>query len=333
MKVLVTGSNGFLGGALVRRLIAHGFERPRCLVRAGSDRRRLDAIEADHPDDPIEIVVGSLASVEACEALLDGVDLIFHVAASLRGSPADMFLSTVVTSKNLLEALPKTTKVVLVSSFGVYGVAQIPKGAVVDENTPLEPHPEQRDVYSHAKRRQEQLFTEEAARTGRPLTVLRPGVIYGPGGGAMSGRVGLQLPGLFLYLGGDSLLPLSYVDNCAEALVVAARSERSWGEVFNVHDDDLLTAREYLQRYEREVEKLRRLRVPYPLLMLGSHLVERYHEYSRGQLPAIFTPYKTRSLWKPQRFSNDKLHGLGWEPIVSTEEALRRTFAYLREHR
>lgn len=330
MKALVTGSNGFLGSALVRRLIAHGFERPRCLLRAGSDRGRLDAIEKDHPDHPIEVTIGSLATVQDCEALVDGVDLVFHVAAALGGSPADMFLGSVVSSKNLLEALPTETKVVLVSSFGVYGVGGIARGEVVDENTPLEPHPERRDVYSHTKRRQEQLFTDEAERSGRALTVLRPGVIYGPGGGAMSGRVGIQLPGLFLYLGGDNLLPLSYVDNCAEALVVAANSDRSWGEAFNVHDDDLITAREYLARYQREVNELRSLPIPYPLLMLGSHLVERYHAYSQGQLPAIFTPYKTRSMWKPQRFSNAKLHRLGWEPIVSTEEGLKRTFAELR---
>ncbi|HHH30004.1 MAG TPA: NAD-dependent epimerase/dehydratase family protein [Polyangiaceae bacterium] len=332
MKVLVTGSNGFLGSALVRRLLAHGFDEPRCLLRAGSDRRRLDAIERDHPEQSIEVTIGSLSSVAACEKILDGVDLVFHVAAALGGSPADMFLGSVVTSKNLIEALPERVKVVLVSSFGVYGVAGIPRGATVDESTPLEPHPERRDVYSHTKLRQERLFTEHAERSGMALTVLRPGVIYGPGGGVMSGRVGLQLPGVFLYLGGDNPLPLSYVDNCAEALVVAAKSERSWGEVYNVHDDDLLTAREYLARYQREVKQLRSVPVPYPLLMLGSYLVERYHEYSRGQLPAIFTPYKTRAMWKPQRFSNAKLHGLGWSPIVSTEEGLARTFAWAREH-
>ena len=330
MKVLVTGSNGFLGASLVRRLLAHGFDRPRCLLRPGSDRHRLDAIERDHPG-RIEVKIGSLSSVAACEELMDGVDLVFHVAAALGGSAADMFLGSVVASKNLIAALPSHVKVVLVSSFGVYGVAGIPRGATVDESTPLEPHPERRDVYSHTKLRQERLFTDHADETGRALTVLRPGVIYGPGGGVMSGRVGLQLPGVFLYLGGDNHLPPSYVDNCAEALVVAAESDRSWGEVYNVHDDDLLTARDYLARYQREVKPLRSVPVPYPLLMLGSHLVARYHDYSQGQLPAIFTPYKTRAMWKPQRFSNDKLHDLGWSPIVSTEEGLRRTFAWARE--
>ena len=64
--------------------------------------------------------------------------------------------------------------------------------------------------------------------------------------------------------------------------------------------------------------------------MLGSHIVKRYHHYSRGQLPAIFTPYKTNTTWKSHRFSNAKLCALGWRPVVSTDEALTRTFEYLR---
>ena len=46
MKVLVTGSNGFLGSTLVERLLVHGFEKPRCMVRAGSNRSKLEAVQA-----------------------------------------------------------------------------------------------------------------------------------------------------------------------------------------------------------------------------------------------------------------------------------------------
>ena len=54
--------------------------------------------------------------------------------------------------------------------------------------------------------------------------------------------MGMPLPGLFLRFAGGNLLPLSYVENCAEALIVAARSKRAVGEAYNVHDDDLLSA-------------------------------------------------------------------------------------------
>ena len=67
--------------------------------------------------------------------------------------------------------------------------------------------------------------------------------------------------------------------------------------------------------------------------MLGiSALVERYHTFSRGQLPAIFTPYKTATSWKGNRFDNAKLKGLGWRPLVSTEEGIRRAFEWFLAH-
>jgi nucleoside-diphosphate-sugar epimerase len=326
MSVLVTGANGFVGAATVDRLLARGAE-VRCLVRAGSDRRRLDAVLRRHARG--ELVVGSLASPRAAAEIVAGAETIVHLAARLRGAPADIFRDTVVASKNLIEAAldrEKPPRIVLVSSFSVYGVAALARGSVVDETTAIEPEPLRRDVYAQAKIRQEKLFFDYRRERPYPLVVVRPGVVYGPGGSVLTTRVGLSLPGLFLFLGGDSLLPLSYVDNCAEAIACAAERGEP-GEAYNVVDDDLPTARQFLARYEREVGKLRRVGVSYPVLWLGSQLIERYHRWSRGQLPAILTPYKIASMHKGMRYHNAKLKALDWQPIVSTDEALGRTFA------
>jgi nucleoside-diphosphate-sugar epimerase len=281
----------------------------------------------------VELFSGSLSSKENAARALDGAGVVYHLAASLLGAAADIFLNTVVASKHLLEAISAATqaggrsiKVVLVSSFGVYGVAGFPRGHLVDESTPLEPHPERRDLYSQAKLRQEKLFREYQARCGFPLVVLRPGVIYGPRGSRLSARVGLELLGVFLYLGGDNLLPLTYVDNCAEAIAVAGQSAAADGQTYNVVDDDLPTCKSYLARYRAEVKPLRTLRIPYPAMAALSALVQRYHAYSKGQLPAIFTPYKTATSWGGNRFANAKLKGLGWRPLVSTDEGVRRAF-------
>ena len=332
-KQLVTGSNGFLGTAFVDRLLSRGEKGVRCLVRPGSDRSKLDGVLAKHPGADVEIVTGSLGSIDSARALLDGVEVVHHLAAAVGTPPADMFLGTVVATKNLLEALvlqKPMPKLVLISSFGVYGVASIPRGAVIDESTPLEEHPEKRDVYSHTKLRQEKLVYAYQKKYGFPLVTLRPGVIYGPHGGAMSSRVGIKFPGMFLYLGGKNILPLSYVDNCAEAICVAAKNARFDGDVYNVHDDDLITCDDFLARYRLEVEPLRVVPLPYQALKLVSKAVERYHLYSKGQMPALFTPYKSAVTWGGNRFDNQKLHAIGWKPIVTTEEALRRTFDALK---
>lgn len=336
MKILVTGCSGFLGVPVVERLLSRGARDLRCFLRPGSKRDRLEAILRRYPDAKVERFVGSLGSAESAAEAVDGCDVVYHLAAALSGAPADMFLSTVVTTRNLLDGIQAKAgargpaRLVHCSSFGVYGVAELPRGALVDESTPLEPHPERRDPYSQAKLRQEQLVWDYARRCEIPTTVLRPGVIYGPGGGAFSTRVGLNLFGLFLHLGRDNLLPVTYVDNCAEAIVVAGHAASATGEVYNVVDDDLVTASRWLGLYREHVRPIRSVRVPYLGLVALSEIVERYHRWSKGQLPAVFTRYKSKTTWGGNRFDNAKLKALGWRPLVSTEEGLARTFEDLR---
>ena len=333
MKILITGAGGFLGKAIVERLLAHGQMDLRCMLRDTSKARGLQEIAARYPGANLEFVAVNLRNLTEIGPAVSGCAMVIHAAAALKGSPAEMFMDSVVASRNLLEAVVnelRPMRVVLVSSFGAMGIAEMPRGAMVDETTPLERHPERRDVYSHSKLRQEQLFWEYRDKYGFELVVLRPGVIYGPGGGHFSNRVGLSLFGRFLHLGGKNLLPLTYVDNCAEAIVVAALHEGADGQIYNVVDDDLVTSAQYLALYKKKVKPVRSIPVPYSALMWGSRMIERYSERSRGQLPPIFTPYKTRAMWGGNQFSNAKLKSIGWSPLISTREGLERSFAALR---
>jgi len=330
--ILVTGAAGFLGVSVVERLLAHGHRSFRCLVRPGSRRGRLDAVLAAHSDACVEVVVGSLSNRDDVRRAVAGVDTVLHLAASMKGAAADMVLNTVVASRNLLDALAdlRPLRIVLVSSFSVYGVADLPRGALVDESTPLERHPELRDPYTYCKLRQEELFREYRRRHGFELVVLRPGVIYGPGGGHLSARVGFSLFGWFLHLGGSNPLPLTYVENCAEAIVAAGLRPQSAGEVYNVVDDTPPTCRAYLRRYKAEVKPIRSMPVPYAAAQTLARLIERYHAHSRGQLPAVLTRYVTKTLWGGNRFVNDKLRAAGWKQLVTRDEGLRRTFQAFR---
>ncbi len=331
MKRLVTGAGGFLGRVLVEKLLARPGADVRCLVRSDAQADRLRALALAYPGAHLEVVTGNLLSRDDVARAVDGVDVVYHLAASLKGSPADIFLNTVVASNRLLDALagrPRT--VVTVSSLGVYGTAALRRNAVVDEETPLEPHPERRDVYSHAKWRQEKLLRDRGAQDGHRLVILRPGVIYGPGGPPISARVGLNLFGVFLHLGGGNRIPLTFVENCADAIVTASEHPEAIGQAFNVIDDDLPTSRAYLRRYRRDVAAMRTVPVPYAALRMVSRSVEWYHRYSRGQLPAVFTRYKTATLWKGTRFDNSKLKRLGWLPRVGTQQGLTASFAWLR---
>jgi len=333
VNIVVTGAGGFLGGALVERLLAHGVREVGVVTRPGGKRTRLDEAASRHRDARLRFIEANVIAPADARKAVEGADVVYHLAAAMKGAPADMYLNGVVGTKTLLEAIAagkRKTRVVLVSSFGVYGVADKGRGALVNEDTPLESHPERRDVYSQVKLRQEQLARELAPKLGLDLVVLRPGVIYGPGGSAFSSRVGLNLFGVFLSLGGSNLLPLSYVDNCAEAIVVAGQAPGAAGQAYNVNDDDLPTCRDYLREYKKQVTPVRSVPVPYPVLKMLSVGVERYHRWSKGQLPAIFTPYKSATTWGGNQFDNSKIKTVGWKQLVPTEEGMRRTFEWLR---
>ena len=87
----------------------------------------------------LRVVEGELSTVEAAAAVLPGVDVVVHLAAAMKGTPDHIFGSTVVATQNLLEAARRAEKrprFVHCSSFAVYGVAELPRGAVIDETTP-----------------------------------------------------------------------------------------------------------------------------------------------------------------------------------------------------
>jgi nucleoside-diphosphate-sugar epimerase len=328
MIVLVTGSNGFLGTALVSRLIELTQYDIRCLVRQGSSHDKLDTVIKDFSH-RCQIVYGSLNNNQNCLDMIKGVECLFHLASAKGGPPAEMFKDSSVATRNLLEAIKntdKSIKFVHCSSFSVYGVSALNKGELINENAPLEKYPVKRDIYSYTKLHQENLVKSYYEKHGIPTVILRPGVIYGSGGTAISPRVGLNLFGIFLFIGGKNILPLTYVDNCAEAFVVAAKSADFSGDIYNIVDDDLIDAKTFLSLYRKNVDKCRYIPIPYWLMWLLSILCEKYFKRSKGQLPDVFTRYKTASIWKPQKYSNEKLKKLGWLPRISTKEGLNNHF-------
>jgi nucleoside-diphosphate-sugar epimerase len=268
------------------------------------------------------------------EPLVQGVDCVVHAAAGMKGAAADMFANTVLTSRNLLEAAvaQKVRRIVLISSFSVYEAASLKKGQVLSETTPIEAVGVDRGAYGYAKTRQEHMFNEFQREHGFESVILRPGVIYGPGGGALSSRIGIRALGFFFALGGRALLPLTFVDNCADAVAKAALSAPA-GSSFSVVDDELPTCRAYLKRYCREVESMRCIPIPFWAFRLGSKVLVWYNKRSKGQLPAVFTPYVVDSMYRPLRYSNAALKAIGWSQRISTANALEQSFRFWKDQR
>ena len=90
-----------------------------------------------------------------------------------------------------------------------------------------------------------------------PYVILRPGYVFGPGKTELNGRVAINTFGFFIQVNGSHLLPLTFVDNCAEAIVLAGLKPGVDGEIFNVVDDELPTGRQFLKAYKKKVGSLR----------------------------------------------------------------------------
>jgi nucleoside-diphosphate-sugar epimerase len=214
-----------------------------------------------------------------------------------------------------------------VSSFSVYSNTQTPRGQLLDESCPVESNPEDRgDAYTYGKVKQDGIVTEYG-RIGIPYVIVRPGVVYGPGNEAITNRVGIGTFGIFLHLGGSNTIPLTYVDNCAEAIVLAGLKSGVEGEIFNVVDDDLPSSRRFLRLYKKNVKHFKSVYVPHAASYLLCCLWEKYSAWSEGQLPPTFNWKGWHAFWKKTRYSNAKLkRRLDWTQKVSSSEALIRYF-------
>jgi len=332
---LVTGAGGFIGVKVVESLLRRGWKKIRCLVRPSSDTVSLKLLQEQYPAAQVQIISGNLLSREHCAAAARNAKVVFHLVTGRGKSFPGCFQNSVVTTRNLLDALVAEralVRFVNVSTFAVHSNMNLKPGGLLDETCEIEPKLEERfDAYVYAKLKQDELVTAYAQLRGLPCVTVRPGIVFGCGRKAIPGAVGIDTFGFFLHLGAGNRLPLTYVDNCADAIVLAGLVEGVEGQIFNVVDDDLPTSRSFLRQYKQEVRNFRSVAVPYSLFYLFCHLWERYARNSQGQIPPVFNRRTCAFMWKRHRFSNQKLKDkLGWKPAVPMADALQRYFAYQR---
>lgn len=172
--VLVTGASGFVGSAVVRDLLEHGYQ-VRALVRQSSDRRNLSGL-------PVEIVEGDLAEPASFISALAGCDALFHVAASYRLwtlEPDELYRTNVEGTSRLMDAAQKAgiNRVVYTSSVATLGLHA--DGTPADEDTPVSIE----DMIGHYKRSKylaEEVVRGMIATQGLPAVIVNPSTPVGP---------------------------------------------------------------------------------------------------------------------------------------------------------
>jgi UDP-glucose 4-epimerase len=317
MRALVTGASGFLGSHVVATLLDRGHEvrailRPAASAPPAAWQGRAEIMRAD------------LRSAVAPADMLDGVDVVVHLAATVRGTPEAQFAGTVVATERLLDAVRCTgrgMRLVLASSYSVYDWTAA-RGEL-SEDTPLEAFPFERDGYAIAKLWQERVVRRAAAAAGWTLTVLRAGFIYGKGGQVAAGA-GMQVGRALLVVAPFAHLPLTHVRNCAAAFASAA--EKGIAGTFNIVDDERVSAWRYAGALVSRGKVSFRAPVPYGLGLGVAHLAQGLSRLlfpaTGGKLPGVLIPRRYRARFRPLRFANGRARrALDWSPAARFEGA------------
>ncbi|HEU4365956.1 MAG TPA: NAD-dependent epimerase/dehydratase family protein [Candidatus Krumholzibacteria bacterium] len=316
-RILVTGGAGFLGRALVERLRENG-ERPRLLVRR--------PLPAGSPEDG-GVVRGSLGQPDVVDHAVEGVDVVYHLGAAMKGGAAEFEQATVWGTRNIIESCLRhgVKKLVYVSSLSVVDHAGHATGVAVTESTAYEPFPDRRGAYTRTKLLAEKMVLDAIRERGLRAVIVRPGQIFGPGAERVTPNGVIGIAGRWLVAGnGSRLLPLVYRDDVVDALLLAERSDAATGQLVNVVDPARVSQNDYL-RHCAAVEGLRVQRVPVWFLMIMATGIEILGRLMKREVP--LTRYRIRSLKPLSPFDVTKAKNvLGWSPAVGVQEGLRRTF-------
>jgi nucleoside-diphosphate-sugar epimerase len=323
-RVLVTGGGGFLGWAVVQKLLEKG-----ALVRSLS-RRSYPLLAAAGVDQ----VKSDIGDPEAVAAACRGVDTVFHVAAKtgIWGRASDFHRTNVVGTRNVIAACRAASAETLIytSSPSVVFDGKDMEGA--DESVPYP------DRYPAPYPQTKALAEREvvmATKTGLKTIVLRPHLIWGPGDNHLVPRIIGRARHLRRVGDGRNRVDTVYIDNAADAHVLAAerlemRPELS-GRIYFISQGEPMPLWEMIDAI-LEAAGLPPVRKSISLRTarrLGA-VMEMLYRFLRLENEPPMTRFVAEELATSHWFDiGAARRDLGYRPVVSTTEGLRRLARWL----
>lgn len=322
---LVTGASGFIGTYLIKKLLSENIG-VRALVRPNSIHAgRVKKV-------PVDIIEGDLIDPEVLYQATKGIETIYHAGSPMSNSWEEYEQVAIKGTESLIKAAldNEVKRFIQFSSLAVYELLKI-KHKTINEDSPYQTNPKEMGPYAWAKIETEKLVFEAYRKHGLGVTVVRPGMVFGPMGRVFFPHLGYNLQKqVFLLIGkGNVPLPLTYVENTVDGIYRASISDKAIGQIYNIIDDGEVTARYYLDQFIKiSGGHARIISLPYFLPYFATFAYEvssmlgilRKGITSRAQLA-----------WKqaPVTFDNTKAKtDLGWKPNISMDEGLARTFAW-----
>ncbi|RDI53981.1 NAD-dependent epimerase/dehydratase family protein [Nocardia mexicana] len=334
MKALVTGASGFLGGALVRRLVRDGEYEVAILVRPTSNLRDLgEAV------DQVEIVTGDLADAASLDRAASGVDVVFHGAARVdeRGTRDQFWAENVRATERLLSAARGggASRFVFVSSPSALMDRDGGDQIEVDESVP---YPRRYlNHYCETKAAAERLVLAANA-PGFTTCALRPRAIWGAGDRSgpivrlLDRAAAGSLPDLSF--GRDVYASLCHVENIVDACVKAAASENVGGKPYFIADAERTNVWEFLAQVTTELGYRPPSRQLNPRLV---HLIVAVIEMLR-RIPFVaarwsppLSRYTVAVMTRTGTYDTSAAaRDFGYEPVIDRDTGMRRLQEWMR---
>jgi dihydroflavonol-4-reductase len=321
-RVLVTGSNGFIGSHAVETLLRRGYG-VRCLVRRDSDRTWLKGLDVDFH-------TGELGDPASLETAIEGADWILHLAGRTKASSRETFFrANADGTANLLRAAVKARsgirRFVYVSSIAAAGPDSGEKPLTEDDP------PRPVTWYGESKLEGERIAASYGDRI--PVTIIRPPVVFGPRDPDVLSFFRSVRSGFIPRLGGkDSWTGFVYVDDLVRGLVMAAESETASGRTYYLATEGALSWTGFGRMIAECLGKTAHC-VPVPLtLLVAILLLNEAAGRLRGKTGILnlqkYPEYRNR-FWRCDASRAER--ELGFRPAIRMEDAVARTSQWYRE--
>lgn len=321
--VLVTGGTGFIGRRLVGRLVSNGNN-----VRVLTHREHAQNETSSSLPDRIEVIQGSISNPMDVEQACKGVKSVYHLAAATKGPLLYHLDTTVSGTQNIVDACKKheVKTLVYVSTIGILNIMALGSQGLVDEDVSYEQQAIRRGNYAEAKLMAELIVRRFKNEPGNKTTasIMRPGIVYGPGKHPLAGIVQKISQGLFLSLESKKrILPLVYVDNLVDALLLAGESRKSG--IYNVIDSGRVTTQEFVEAFKKATgQEFGAIFLPMPVLWTLFWLFDRASMALRGK--PSFWVYNLKAKGTQQQYSTNRIAShLGWVTRINMQAALRES--------
>jgi nucleoside-diphosphate-sugar epimerase len=324
MTTVVTGATGFLGSALVTELVKR--QQPvRILARDEQKARQQSG-------DAVSISPGDITDTVQVQRAVDGATTIYHLAGRLYhpSTPAELYRQAHVEGTRILlkacQGQTQLRRIVHVSTTGVYGVTgEIPAA----EDAPFAPT----NPYEATKLEGEQLALNAYQERGLPVTVVRPGLVYGPGDLHLLGFFVSINKGLFRVIdGGKALLHPVYIDDLVAALLLCAERPQAPGRSYNIAGVRPVTVRELATAIAHALGKeLSAGSIPLWLANLASDIFA-ITPGMRGE-HAPLTRSRVKFLTNSRIYDMSRARSeLAYSPKVGLEGGMKLTAAWYYKH-